>query len=378
MKARIIDEAALTDVSPLSLATYAKSDGWTEVEPFGEHSRVYAKDGAEAIIPGTSSLGDYSNVVAALLETFSRTSGRDELQIYRDLVTLDRDVVRVRLPDAERDGSVRVDAGVELVTGAHELFLSAACSAWEARPVYRAGRVKRANEYMAGVRLGQTEQGSFVVTLLAPVPPAIETQRMLWPEESNEPYERLVTRRLASGLDAAAEAIERFTFERDFSVFEDAVGKGLSANLCDAAASLCSQDGGIEISITWAQTRPTPQPRWHRKLTRAEGETLREVARLFHEKQPRPDEQLEGVVVKLQSEDPSVGGDIALLAMLDGKGTTIAAALAPREYALAIEAHRANRAISIIGTLERHGRRWRYTKVTALRVLESEDNDDPF
>jgi len=38
------------------------------------------------------------------------------------------------------------------------------------RPSYRAGKVKQAEQHMSRVRLGQTEQGSFVVTLLAPVP----------------------------------------------------------------------------------------------------------------------------------------------------------------------------------------------------------------
>ena len=129
--------------------------------------------------------------------------------MYRDLATSDRDVIRVGAPEAEDDGSVHIEAGVELVVHARDLVLSAACSAWDPRPTYRAGKVRRADEYMNRVRMGQTEQGSFVVTLLAPVPPAIE-QTQLWPSESEEPYERLVTRRLAGGLDAAAAAIEKY------------------------------------------------------------------------------------------------------------------------------------------------------------------------
>ncbi|MBI1867520.1 MAG: hypothetical protein HYS06_04395 [Methylocystis sp.] len=377
MKARVVDFGALCAISPQALRAYAQAEGWAPVEPYGNHSHVYVKatTGKEIIIPGTASLGDYASVVAELLKIFSETEGRDELQVYRDLTTADRDVVRIRSPEAENDGSVRVGAGVDLVTHARDLVLSAACAAWSPRPTYRAGRVKQADDYMSRVRLGQTEQGSFIVTLLAPVPPAIE-QAEFWPSENEEPYERLVTRRLASSLDAAAQAIEKHNLGAGISIFENAVQYGVSANLCEAAANLSDQGDGVEVSITWARTRPTPKSRWTRTFTRSEGETLREVARIFHEKQPRPDEQVEGLIVKLARDERDFDGRVTMKAVVDGKLMSVQAQLQPRDYDLAIEAHRIQQPIATTGTLERIGRRWRLSTPTNVRLVQDDDLDD--
>ncbi len=378
MKAHIIDTDVLRAISPQALRAYVQAEGWQSLEPFGDHSHVYVRpsDRMEAIIPGTASIGDYPNVVAELIALLARAEGRDELQLYRDLSTADRDVIRVRSPHADDDGSVRIEAGVELVVHARDLVLSAACSAWSPRPTYRAGKVKQAEDYMSRVRLGQTEQGSFIVALLAPVPPSIEPQAEFWPSEEDEPFERLVTRRLAGGLDAAALAIEKHNLGAGIAVFESAVPRGVSANLCEAAANLSDRGDGIEVSITWARTRRTPQPRWLRRFTRAEGEMMREVARIFHEKQPRPDEQVEGIIVKLAREEAEFDGHVTLKAVVDGKLVSVQAQLQPNDYDLAIQAHRANHPIAAVGTLERVRRRWRLTSPTDVHLVQEDEPDD--
>ena len=48
------------------------------------------------------------------------------------------------------------------------MLLAAACAARNPQPFYRAGSNKEAMDYMRRVKLGQTEHGSFVVTLLCP------------------------------------------------------------------------------------------------------------------------------------------------------------------------------------------------------------------
>ena len=97
MKASIRDKDALAAVSPAALAAYARAAGWSRTEDYGDHSDVYASEGApEIVIPRTQRLGDYAGVVSRLIEIFAQAAGMDTLVLYRDLVTADRDVVRVR------------------------------------------------------------------------------------------------------------------------------------------------------------------------------------------------------------------------------------------------------------------------------------------
>ena len=59
----------------------------------------------ELILPRTQRLGDYASVVAHLIEIFAKVAERDELSLYNDIVTANRDVVRVRVGESD-DGTL--------------------------------------------------------------------------------------------------------------------------------------------------------------------------------------------------------------------------------------------------------------------------------
>jgi len=80
----------------------------------------------EVILPRTQRLGDYARIVSQLIKIFAKIAERDELSLYRDLVTADRDVVRVRITESD-DGSLAVDQAVDLVGGSRDMLLAAAC-----------------------------------------------------------------------------------------------------------------------------------------------------------------------------------------------------------------------------------------------------------
>ena len=126
MKATILDPEALRAIKPIALAFYARSEGWTKCETYGAHADVYVSAGKpEIILPRTEQLGDYPSVVAKLIGIFADVSQRDQLALYRDLSGADRDVVRIRAFGGDDDGSVPIDAGVEIVTHARQLVLAA-------------------------------------------------------------------------------------------------------------------------------------------------------------------------------------------------------------------------------------------------------------
>lgn len=372
MKALITDIDALRAVSPLAISAYARAEGWIRTERYGEHSDVFVRPGApELVIPATASLGDYPAVVSDLIRLFSSVEDRSELQVYKDLAGADRDVVRVRAPEAEDDGSVRIEAGVELFSHARDLLLSAACAATEPRATYRAGKNKEAASYMDRVRLGQTEHGSFVVTLLAPVPPALQQplQQELWPLQTEEPYDRLVTRRLADGLRSARKAAEEAIRGGEFQPFQRAILDGVSANMCEALSSLIERGEGLEVSITWARTRPTPEARRTIEFSRSDGEVFQEAARILRAHEPRPDEQLEGYVTGLDRKVSQSDGRITLKTWIDGRPVSVRTYLTPEAYSLALAAHDDRSAVALTGDLKRDGHRWQLDNPRDVRIV---------
>ena len=371
MRVDIRDAGALQAISPAALSAYARSAGWRKIEGYGAHSDVYAaEEMPEVILPRTERLGDYASVVSRLIAIFAKAAGRDELSLYRDLVTADRDVVRTRVTETD-DGSLTLNRGVDLISGTRDLVLAAACSLREPQPLYRLGANREANELLEGIRLGQTEHGSFVVTLLTPVvSPPLPT---LLPEYevSDDPIERQMTRRLTEALAATGEATERAT-AGDGTAFAESVDRGVSANLCDALVKLIGPFPTLDISVAWARTRPISPSREVFRLARADAAILSEAARQFRNREPQLDTRLFGTVQRLRRDEDEVSGTINLRTSIDGKNRSVAVVLKKTEYDRAIQAHKERMPIILYGDLERSGQRWRLLNARIEAIIGDE------
>jgi hypothetical protein len=377
MRAHILDAEALSAISPAALAAFARSEGWTKIEPYGAHADVYSgTNRPEIILPRTDRLGDYVAAVSRLVEVFSKVTDRDELATYRDLAGADRDVVRVRVLGADDDGSVSLDAGVKIVSQSREMLLAAACAVGAPQPLYRAGANKEAIDYMRRVKLGQTEHGSFVVTLLAPVPPLLQPQLdLFWVNLDDEPMERRVTRRLVSALEASRAAAEQ-VLSGNGEAFDGAVASGVSANLCEAVAGLIEQSDALDISLTWAKTRPTPEMLHRISFSRNDAVILKEAARVFRLKQPKPDVVLYGRVYKLRRDQDEVEGLVTLKAMVDDKMQSVSAVLDQANYSVAVKAHDEKAPVIVTGDLERVRQRWQLTNARVRELWTDEGAND--
>ena len=364
MRVSIHDRAALLAVSPAALSAYARSAGWSRQDPYRVHSDIYVGEARpEIIVPRTERLGDYASVVATLIDTFATVVGQDELAVYRSLVTADRDVVRVRAGEGN-DGSVTLSAGVELLGGVRDMLLSAACSLREARPVYRPGANREAVELLAGLRLGQTEQGSFVVTVLTGAVPAPLPGLFPDLDDRNAPTERRLTKRLVGAVAAARVAAER-TAAGDASAFGEVVADGVSANLCDALVRLIEPFPTLDVDVSWARTRPVNGAAAVVRFGRADAVVLREAARALRDRAPRSGVRLCGFVRRLKRGEGGEDGTITLSAKIDGQRQSVSAVLERADYDRAVQAHRDRTPIVLVGDLDRVGQRWRLLSAPA-------------
>ena len=375
MRTNISDRAVLMEVSPTALSAYARTEGWGRVETYGDHSDVYVGEQLpEIILPRTKRLGDYHSVIARLIEIFARVTEVDELTIYRDLVTADRDIVRVRV--AEGDGTVDLNEGANLVAGARNMLLAAACSLHDPRPLYRAGANREANDYLRQVRLGQTEQGSFVVTLMPPIiPPPLQTPLLPDPENDDVPVARQVTRRLGVALSSIRQSAER-TASGDAGAFSDAVPSGASANLCEALVQMVEPFSTLDISMTWARTRPMLTARQLVSFSNDDVSILREAARSFRNREPRFDVSLFGSVQRLKRDDSETDGTVTLRASVEGKIQSVTAVLSQPDYNLAIQAHKEKTPVIAEGDLDRFGQRWHLLNPRIVAVITDDDAED--
>ena len=318
-------------------------------------------------------LGDYASVVATLIDTFASVTERGELSVYRSLATADRDVVRVRAAESD-DGSVTLNDGLDLIGGARDLLLSAACSLDEPLLVYRAGARREAADLLKRMRLGQTHQGSFVVTLLTPVVPPWMPALFPDPDDRNAPVERRMTRRLVEAVTAARQATERAA-AGDECAFEETVANGVSANLCEALVRIIEPFPTLDVGVSWARTRPVAATGAVARFGRADAALLREAARSLRERAPRPEVRLHGFVRLLKRGEAEDDSTIRLATDIDGQPQSVVAVLERADYERAVQAHKDHALVVLAGDLERTGQRWKMLNPHVEGVIRDERDD---
>lgn len=372
MRVSIRDWDAVRRVTPAALSAYAKAHGWAKTGAYGDHADVYgADDRPEILIPRTTDLGDYASTVTRLLEIFSEVEEVSQLRVYDDLTTADRDVIRVRA--GVNGPEIAVEDGVALVEGARNLVLAAACSVHRPQALYRAGANREAARYLREVRMGHTEPGSFVVTLVTPMVPPAAPLDPDWPAE--EPHTRTVSKRLIQSLLATRRATEA-TAAGEAGAFADLVEAGVSANLCDAIADLTEVFPTVDIGVSWALTLPVDERATSVGFAVADSAIVRQAAKFYRAREPEEDVPLVGFVSRLRREKAEQEGEVTLRTRepdAPGRRRTVTAVLGERDYDRAIEAHKGKLPVIARGDLQRIGSRWHLQSPRIVEVLRPEE-----
>ena len=256
------------------------------------------------------------------------------------------------------------------------MMLAAACSAITKRPYFATRKPAKATDYLSNVRMGQTERGSYVLTILSPVAPALVSDGELpLGLEPAEPYERQVTRTLAEGLAALEAAARQAASSGGMGAFEQAVRLGVSANLCEAIAGLSavSPGEGLDVSVAWSRTRATGPGVPSRIVLGSDTIPLiQEAARRFKETAPLDDVELQGFVTRLSRGPADVSGEITLEGPIEGELRRVAVELTDKGvYALAVRAHEQRGRVACEGDLVKQGRGYRLQNPRHFRLREA-------
>lgn len=387
MRVEIQDKEALLAISPLALSVYARSMGWKKRGVYRKYGDIYdAKNRPEIMIPNIQELDDYSTVVSMLIQIFAEVTGTDEISLYHDLITYDRDVIRVRVSNGD-SGSVSMREGIDLVQGLRELLLAAACSLDRPMPYYSPAAKKRANKHLEGFHLGPTEQGSFVIKVLTPVVKHSSMQQQLIPSMAGDEtdhddehlmnIERRVTRHLMRALASTRHATEINQIKSDRDSFQNAINAGMNADLCRAIVKLIGSFVAIDISSDWARNYIPSTSREVVEFERFHVPFLGKYAEFFDTKKLEDSQEktrLDGVVERLNRKKDDVDGTIDLRAHVDCQERLVSVNLRPLDYERAIQAHKEKSYITLEGELEKSlTTKW---KLLNAKIVEKILNQD--
>jgi len=384
VKARIADRGVLDGISPLELTSYLRGRGWAVAEQRDRYS-LWTLSQPEAgefevLVPSSDRLRDYPLRISTALSVLETAEQRSQIVIARDLAQTTSDVIRFRLDADEADGGeVPIDYGLRLLQGARDAMLAAACSVVEPRPVYHTRKPAPATTYLSRLQLGQTEVGSYVVSLLSRVPPVLHAadagQLFATPED---PFNRQVSLGFYTALGAAKQVAKSAQVSGDLNPLLQAVEVGVSANLCSALASV-GQDldlNGLDISFSWAPSRPVEgSPNPVVRFSPDDLTILEEASRWLKDRGNVEGYSLYGSVVKLESEDAEEGS-IVVAGPVEGTPRKVHMDLEQPWYGRAIQAHAERRLVRAVGDVSKKGRRWTMTNIQVFTVPDLPDDDE--
>jgi hypothetical protein len=379
MKVQIRDPDALSQLSLVDVRAYLTSQGWSSKGRYGAVAVIYSKrteDGREIeiLLPMCEELGDYAARMGEVVDTLSQTEHRTQMSVYSDLIKSGFDVLRFRAIQADDAGTIALEHGVGLYDHARDLMAAASNATIKPRRAYRSLTVfNETRDYLHQLRLGQTEVGSYVLTVLSPVPPALETeQAALLPEE---PFPRLVIRTLDRALVATKVAVSEAIATGRLDPFEGAIAKGVSSNLCQAVAQLAEQGSGVDITISWSRVRPPPGPTSTHSFSQGDARVLTEAANTFRELEPQPDTTVEGFVIGLHREPDAFDGKAKIRGFVDDKVRTITAEFLYPDYQRVLEAHDRKLRVRVDGDLIKRGQLHILQSARNLVVFDEEDTN---
>lgn len=381
MRIDVGDRNLLQSLAPIEVAAYLRSRGWHEHPSTSRDAALFTLgEDYEVALPLSSNMRDFAFRMIDAIKTLEIAEGRDQTEILADLATSASDVVRVRLADPDaRDGSLPLERASEIISRSYDMVLAAACSAVDPKYYFSSRKPQAASDFMRNVRMGQTERGSFVVTILSRVTPGLVPAQSGIFEDLPQPFERKVTERLAGALAAIDTSAKSAIASGNIDTFEESVTQGVSANLCDALAGMSEADGNqrdVEVSLAWARVRPT----FYSSLTRYQVgrdivPVLREVARVFKSRAPQEDFEARGPVIRLVRVPPdALGGEVTIAGFVDGVPRSIWLRLDGQEYNLAGDAFTKRLLICVTGILRKEGRRYWLHSPGDVRLISPDED----
>ena len=244
------------------LYSYLQMSGWTKErvvqDKFVVFNKWYDENEFDVIVPLKNTFKDYSLRMQTTIHILSNLEGIDEAAMINKIKNINTDIIKVRFISADyKDGSIPLWVANSITKSLYETVIYSASMEENQRLKYH--RISTgAKEYANKFRFGQTQKGSFIVSLEAKLHTACE-QLSLDLENydreqllANTPFERRIINRINSTLIQ----LDNLIIDDDLFINEDS--KMLNINICEALSELdgIADDLEVEYNFDLSETVP--------------------------------------------------------------------------------------------------------------------------
>lgn len=353
-------------ISHIDLCKYVSDLGWKKYtgvirDGVAYYQKTLNDSFYQITIPCDRSFYDYSSSMRKVVSTLSFTESKSEEQVILELLNPMSDILRVRhISDSVENGSILFEDAIQLYDNARKLLTNAALDVTSYKRFYKGRPNDRVQQFISKCRYGQTEIGSYVISLVCPFVDFDENgvgkQLSFFSDESNAAVSitRQSTKKIMDSVCLLKDSIESGI---NLSEIVEDESKHISISFIESLINLnlAGVDSKLEITAKWAPTiRENTAQRSVVEVSHDYYSPLQSIVAKYKADDERETCVIEGKIADLKATpqiEKRTKGNAKLVFIADDSSKTqsVQLTLDPDSYNTAIRAHQEGRTIRAIG-----------------------------
>lgn len=357
---------------------YLESRGWTRTGDFQNALAIFGRGPGtldQVLVPMNPSFDDFGARMQEAVLKIADREGRLPQAVIEDIFSTHVDTLRFSIRSSATDrGTLPLEQGLSLLEGARKSLLAAACTVLAPSVSYHP-RMSRtdAEGFVQACELGQTERGSYTVTLRCPMH-ALEVTDGLPIAEELPPFGRQATETLVDSVSRLVSAIDHDQVATVLSPTENHAR--VTANLCDALIKMQpeNENASLSLAVSWAASL-RPRVATQAIVIRSDQFTsISEIAKQLRGPTITHAAPFVAIVDELrgaeQEEDGRRCGEVRLTIYHEDEILRARAHLNADQYAFAVEAHMHGNYVMVTGVLNRGPRLSSLTELVDIHEVD--------
>lgn len=360
-----VDFFTMTEnLNPLAVCRYLDETGWEYIPLKRNNIKIYQyerKDIFEQVnVPISKELIDYKQAMYNVVKTISDIEKKSVEQIMLYLLNPNTDILKIRLSKQNiESGTIMFDDAIRLYDNAKKLLAATALDIINPKKIHYGRIDEPVQSFLNQCRFGQTEIGSYVVSVICPFAELSDTdeykQLSIFSDEEQcaNSLTRKVTNKLMDNIAYIKNQIDNG--EEKVLSNEDV---RISSNFFEAlnGMNLQSENMFIEFTTEWAPAvKRNRSINNHIKISNDYYQPIKNVIDCIKDKTAKRTEII-GRIKQLSASpivDKRKDGRIVVVYIDDNnKAKSITVNLQKEDYENAVKAHQYGKTVKIIGDLE--------------------------
>lgn len=244
-------------ISPLAFAKYLKDMGWEQYQSKRQYIKIFQyeknDDFFQVIIPTEKKLNDYKEAMYKAVVTVAEAENKSVEQVLLYLLNPNTDILKIRLEKKDVEaGNILFDDAIRMYENAKRLLAATALDILHPKKYHQGRMDDCVLKFLSSCRFGQTEIGSYVVSVVCPFAELDENedykQLSIFSDEEQcaNSLTRQVTSRVMKNISFIKNQIDNGEMDKLILQDEDKI---ISANFYEALGGLNLDLNGADVEF---------------------------------------------------------------------------------------------------------------------------------